>query len=49
MFLFFSNICSAFNINSAKHPFITMQVQGVTSSWLFDTGAAASVMALSKF
>jgi len=26
-----------------------MQVQGVTSSWLFDTGAAASVMALSEF
>jgi hypothetical protein len=45
----FSNICSAFNINSAKRPFITMQVQGVTSSWLFDTGAAASVMALSEF
>ena len=45
----FSNICSAFNVSSAKQPFITMQVQGVTSSWLFDTGAAASVMALSEF
>ncbi len=45
----FSNICSAFNVNSAKRPFITMQVQGVTSSWLFDTGAAASVMSLSEF
>ena len=45
----FSNICSTFNINSAKRPFITMQVQGVTSSWLFDTGAAASVMSLSEF
>ncbi len=45
----FLNICSAFNINSAKRPFITMQVQGVTSSWLFDTGPAASVMALSEF
>jgi hypothetical protein len=45
----FSSICSAFNVSSAKRPFITMQVQGVTSSWLFDTGAAASVMALSEF
>jgi hypothetical protein len=45
----FSNICSAFNVSSAKRPFITMQVQGVTSSWLFNTGAAASVMALSEF
>ncbi len=45
----FSNICSAFNVSSAKQPFITMQVQGVTSSWLFDTGTAASVMALSEF
>jgi hypothetical protein len=45
----FSNICSAFKVNSAKRPFITMQVQGVTSSWLFDTGPAASVMALSEF
>ncbi len=45
----FSNICSAFNVSLAKRPFITMQVQGVTSSWLFDTGTAASVMALSEF
>ncbi len=45
----FSNICSTLNINSAKRPFISLQVQGVTSSWLFDTGAAATVMALSEF
>jgi hypothetical protein len=45
----FSNICSAFNVSSAKQPFITMQVQGVTSSWLFESGAAASVMALTEF
>ncbi len=45
----FLNICSAFNVNSAQRPFITMQVQGVTRSWLFDTGAAASVMSLSEF
>ncbi len=44
-----SNICSTFFNNSVNRPFITMKVQGVTSTWLYDTGAAANCMSLSEF
>ena len=45
----FANICSTFDTSSTQRPFITMKVQGVTSTWLYDTGAAANCMSLSEF
>jgi hypothetical protein len=45
----FANICSTFDTSSTQRPFITIKVQGVTSTWLYDTGAAANCMSLSEF
>ena len=44
-----SNICAAFDSKAANRPFITMKVQGVTGSWLYDTGAAANCMSVAEF
>ncbi|MGV1013304.1 MAG: reverse transcriptase family protein, partial [Flavobacterium sp.] len=46
---FFPTVCSTVSQNSVKRPFITLKVQGITSSWLFDTGAATNVMSLQAF
>ena len=45
----FANICSTFDTSSTQRPFITLKVQGVTSTWLYDTGAAANCMSLAEF
>ena len=45
----FANICSTFDTSSTQRPFITLKVQGVTSTWLYDTGAAANCMSLTEF
>ena len=45
----YSNICSTFQTETSKRPFITLKVQGVTGSWLFDTGASATCISLSEF
>jgi len=43
-----TNICSTFSDKVAR-PFITLKVQGETSTWLFDTGAAVNCISLAEF
>ena len=43
-----ANICSTFSDKVAR-PFITLKVQGESSTWLFDTGAAANCLSLAEF